>query len=197
MKKGGTRKAPGFDGLPQEFYSAVWETAKEEIARVVNCMFRDKTTSQHQKRGVLISIPKTANPLTISDYRQITLLPTDYKLLARVLAQRIKVATSDKLYDTQYCGVAGRTVTDALAFVRDAIAYAEYRNNPMCVVSIDFTQAFDRISHSYLFRNLPHFGITDWFIERLRALYEDADAAIQINGDIIGTVPIECGVRQG
>jgi hypothetical protein len=98
---------------------------------------------------------------------------------------------------TQYCGVAGRTVTDALAFVRDAIAYAQYTSTPMCVISLDFTQAFDRISHHYLFQILPHFRLTDWFIDRLRALYEDADAAIQINGDIIGTVPIQCGVRQG
>jgi hypothetical protein len=100
MKRSGSRKAPGLDGLPQEFYSAVWDTAKNEIIRVINCMFRDKTTSQQQKRGVLISISKTANPCTIGDYRQITLLPTDYKLLARVLAQRIKVATSEQLYDT-------------------------------------------------------------------------------------------------
>jgi hypothetical protein len=62
---------------------------------------------------------------------------------------------------------------------------------------MDFTQAFDRISHEYLYTILPQFGFTQWFIERLKALYDGAEAAVQINGEIAGSVSIQCGVRQG
>jgi hypothetical protein len=73
------------------------------------------------------------------------------------------------------------TITDALANVRDVLAYAEHTNTPMCVLSIDFSQAFDKISYQYLFEILSRYGITDWFVERLRAMYEGAEAAVQIN----------------
>jgi hypothetical protein len=197
VKKGGKRKAPGLDGLPLEFYSANWNTIKEDLVHVLNSMFIGQATTQQQKRGIIVNLPKDLNPRAVTDYRQITLLPTDYKLLARIVAQRIKQVTGEQINDTQYCGVEGRTITEALATVRDVIAYAEYRNTPMCVLTIDFSQAFDRISHEYLFRILPRFGISDQFIEHLQALYEGAEASVQINGEQVGNIPIRCCVRQG
>jgi hypothetical protein len=89
------------------------------------------------------------------------------------------------------------TITDALATVRDVIAYAECTNAAMCVLSIDFSQAFDRISHHYLFEILSRPGIPGWFAERVRAMYEGAEAFVQINGSLLGTIPIQCDVRQG
>jgi hypothetical protein len=81
--------------------------------------------------------------------------------------------------------------------VRFVIAYAEHIDKPICVLSIDFSQAFDKISHQYLFEILSRYGITSWFAERLRAMYEGAEATVQINGSMVGKIPIQCGVRQG
>jgi hypothetical protein len=197
VKKGGKRKVPGLDGLPLEFYSANWNTIKEDLVHVINSMFIGQATTQQQKRGIIVNLPKDLNPRAVTDYRQITRLPTDYKLLARIVAQRIKQVTGEQINDTQHCGVEGRTMTEALATVREVIAYAEYHNTPMCVLTIDFSQAFDRISHEYLFNILPRFGISDQFIENLQAMYEGAEASVQINGEQVGNIPIRCGVRQG
>jgi hypothetical protein len=73
--------------------------------------------------------------------------------------------TDELIHHTQYCGATDRTITDALATVRDVIAYTEHSNTPTCILSIDFAQAFDRVSHDYIFQILPRFGITVWFIE--------------------------------
>jgi hypothetical protein len=62
---------------------------------------------------------------------------------------------------------------------------------------LDFTQAFDRVSHKYLFDILPYFGIPAWFIDRIRTLYTEIEASVQVNGELVGTVPILSGVRQG
>jgi hypothetical protein len=67
----------------------------------------------------------------------------------------------------------------------------------MCVLTLDFQQAFDHISHQYLFHILQRYGISPWFVERIHALYDQLTASVQINGSLAGNIPIRCGVNQG
>ena len=67
----------------------------------------------------------------------------------------------------------------------------------MCILSLDFHSAFDRIVHEYLFHILQNYGIRPDFIDHLRAMYSDATVSVQINYTIAGTIPIQSGVRQG
>jgi hypothetical protein len=48
---------------------------------------------------------------------------------------------------------------DAIAAVREAVAYAE-TNNALCILSLDFEAAFDNISHTYLFKMLKAYGFS-------------------------------------
>jgi hypothetical protein len=98
---------------------------------------------------------------------------------------------------SQFCAVPGNSILEAVATVRDAITYAENAGTPICVLTLDFESAFDRMSHRYLFNILRRYGITQCFIERIRNLYNGATASIQINGMIKGRIPIRFAVRQG
>jgi hypothetical protein len=85
----------------------------------------------------------------MNEYRPLTILNTDIKLLARIISNRLKPWMPDLRSPNQHCGVAGTTVFDALATIRDAVAYAEVTHKPMCIVSLDFQGAFDNIAHEY------------------------------------------------
>jgi hypothetical protein len=67
----------------------------------------------------------------------------------------------------------------------------------MCILSLDFHSAFDRIAHDYLFHILQSYGIRPDFIDHLRAIYSDATTSVQINDSIACIIPIQSGVRQG
>jgi len=54
-------------------------------------------------------------------------------------------------HPAQHCGLSGTTVFEALVTIRDAVAYAEVSGTPLCLLSIDFQEAFDKISQDYLF----------------------------------------------
>jgi len=69
------------------------------------------------------------------------------------------------------------------------LAQAEVTCVPLCVLSSDFQEAFDRISHQYLFTILRSYGFRDWFVERIKSMYEEAASSIQINGHISGPIP--------
>ena len=70
-------------------------------------------------------------------------------------------------------------------------------HTPLCVLSLDFREAFDRVAHKYLFTVLKAYGLHESFVDRIRHMYQDATSILQMNGRIAGTIPIRCSVRQG
>jgi len=101
----------------------------------------------------------------------------------------------DILHHKQYCGRNGQAIFDEVATVRDIIAYAEETNKPICLLSIDFKEAFDKMSHTFLFKILRQYGIGDNFCSRLQKIY--ADATSTLNGHKSTPIKILSGVRQG
>jgi hypothetical protein len=85
---------------------------------------------------------------------------------------------------------------DAEETIQDTRVYVETTKTPLCILSLDFQQAFDKISHQYLYQILLRYGISSWFVDRIKALYENATASIQLNGVSTGQIPIQWAVRQ-
>jgi hypothetical protein len=101
------------------------------------------------------------------------------------------------LHPSQYCGSQGKSIFGAVATVRDAIACAEVSRTPLCVLSLDFAEAFDKMSHTYLFEILRSYGFSDRLLERVRMMYTKAVTVVQINGHMSGPLPIGFSIRQG
>jgi hypothetical protein len=194
---GGPNNAPGHDGINLEFYKVTWDVIKEELCTILNEMFFAETTTWQQKQGIIVSLPKSTRMTTPADRRPITLMNTDYKILTRMIAHRLKPIVERQLYNKQFCGVPGTNILDALATIRDSIAIAEHTGTPLCIMALDFQQAFDNIAHDYLFTILRSNGLSGSFVNRIRALYCGATSMIQINGRLHGSIPILSGVRQG
>lgn len=129
----------------------------------------------------MVSIPNTDAHTTPVDYGPITLRNTDYKILARIIANRLRPTLSDPLNPSQYCGVPGSTIFDALVTVRDATAYAELTHTPLCILSLGITAASDRFAHACLFRMLKSYGFSMRFNTLIREIYDQA-FSVQING---------------
>jgi len=125
------------------------------------------------------------------DYCTITLLNSDYKILARIVEGRIRPALVEMLHESQHYGVPGKSIFDAVATVRDAAAYAEMANAPLCVLSLDYKKAFDKISHKYLSKILQSYGFSDALLKCIENMYTNATWVVQINGHISGPIPIQ------
>jgi hypothetical protein len=153
--------------------------------------------TEAKKRGVVVSISETTRPSQPSDYRPITLLNTDYKILARIVANRIRTTLEDLLHPNKFCGRPGNTIFEALSSVREAVAVAEVKRKPLCILTLEFRDAFDRMSHKYLFAILHSYGFSNSFVDRIRHMYTDALSMVQVNGHLSAQFYIQCSVRQG
>jgi hypothetical protein len=197
LRAGARHRAPGIDGLSLEFYTANWETIKMDLTELLNHMFQQNHIPPRLKQGTIICLPKSHESCNPDDFRPISLLNTDYKLLARILASRLRPILAEQLTSSQYCGVPGKSIFDALAEIRDVIGQYGNKNKPLCLLTLDFKQAFDRISHQYVFTIIRQYWISNWYADRLKALYEQAQASVQINGTLAGPTEIRSGIRQG
>ena len=175
----------------------MWNCCKEDLLDVTNNTFIDGAVTNDKKHGNIVCLPKACNPVNPEIYRPLTILKTDYKLLTRILAYRLRPWMEDVLHPNQYCGRNGKSIFDTVATVRDIIAYAETTNSSLCLLSIDFSDAFDKISHTFLFNILREYGISETFCQRLRNIYVDATLTLVLNGHKSKSIKIEIGVRQG
>ena len=111
-----------------------WDSIKAYMLALFNQMFLGGRIMEQQKNGIVVCIPKTDTPTTPAVYRHNILLNTDYKILARIIDNRLRPTLFEVLHPSQYCGTPGNTIFDAVATVRDAIAYADLTHAPLCIL---------------------------------------------------------------
>jgi hypothetical protein len=146
---------------------------------------------------MIICIPKKPHPLQPEDYRPLTLLYADYKLLTRVNANRLNPWLDTFLKPSQHCGLRGHTIFEATANIRDAIAYAEYSGSKLYIVSLDFKEDFDDKSHYYLFTLLQTNGFSTQIRKYIQDIYRNVTPSMKINDQTSSPIPIKCGIMLG
>jgi len=139
------------------------KTIKDDLLEIANQMYIDGMISDNKKHVLIICVPKKLRPTRPEDFRHLTLLNVDLKLMTRILANRLSSWLTSILHPSQHCGMYGLSILEAIATVREAIAYTEYTRTPMRILSIDFKEAFDNIVHDYLFQLLESYGFSKQF----------------------------------
>ena len=65
------------------------------------------------------------------------------------------------------------------------------------ILSIDAEKAFDKIQHPFLIKTLKKVEIEGSYLEILKAIYEQPNTNIILNGETLRAVPLRSGTRQG
>ena len=196
VKKGKQRHSPGQDGICHEFCKQMWDIVKHDMLGTINHTYTEGPVSDAQKYGHILCLPKKVASASPEDYRPLTILNTGYKLLNRITANRLRPWMKDILHHNQYCGRNDQTIFEAIATVRDIITYAEGTNILICLLSIDFKDAYDRMSHSFLFTILREYRISEQFCSQLQKIYAKAPPTLTLNGHKSTPIKTLCGVQQ-
>ena len=151
-------KSPGLDGLSTNFYKHFWPILGHELTHVYNYAFDHGQLPLTQRRGVISSLFKKSDRTQLQNWRPITLLNTDYKILTKALANRLKHTLPLLVHTDQTACIPGRTINDNLRLIQDAITYANETDTPWALISVDQLKAFHRVSHDFLFKTLEKFN---------------------------------------
>ena len=190
-------KSPGCDGLTSNFYKKFWPILGERLSRVYNYAFNNGLLTVSQRRGIITLLFKKGDRTQLKNWRPVTLLNTDYKILTKALANRLQQVLPLIVNSGQTACIKGRTINDNTRLLNDVISYVNEKNTSLAFISIDQMKAFDRVSHDFLFACLERFGFGPNFINWIKLIYHDASSSVKTNGWLTAFIKLERGLRQG
>ena len=191
-------KSPGTDGLPKEFYTTFWPELKDELVEMLNNVFLKQSLSTSQKQATLKLLYKKGDPKDLKNWRPISLLNIDYKILSKILANRLKPKMKLLTGKDQYCGIQDRSIGTANSILTDIWSIeTTYTKNKLIYLMIDQQKAFDRVDHTYLFGILKSLNLPDNFIKWVKIMYTEIYSKVEINGATTNKIKILRSVRQG
>lgn len=195
MKNG---KAPGCDGLPPEFYKKFWNSLGPLLLDSFLCSLEKGTLTPDQRRGVISLIPKKGRDKAhITNWRPISMLNTDFKILAKALARRLSNILPSVVHQNQTGFIPGRYIGDNIRNIQALLDFTQETGRSGLFVSLDFAAAFDSLDHSFLFKALDSFQLGETFLEWIKLLYHSSESCVLNCGSSSGWFPFSRGVRQG
>lgn len=198
IRAGSVNRSPGPDGLPLEFYRTFRDLLVPTFTSICQeLMSPEVCIPEAFMEGIIVPVHKPNGGIRISDYRPITLLNSDMKIFTRLLAARLRHAARCVVSSDQASLGGDNNIRVALCRYRDMIAMARAQRLSGALASLDFSQAFDRIDHSFLMSVLRHMGFPDVVITILMRLLKGASSRILYNGRLTPPIVIGRSVRQG
>ena len=149
-------KSPGTAGISIEFYKEFFELLKKDLQDIFNnVLFEQKITAQTWNQAIISLISKQTEKLNSLKYwRPISLLCTDYKILTKILANRLKQILPDIISQEQNCSIPQRTIFNNLFLIRDLIKYQKEKKQKFYLLQVDQEKAFDEIDRPFLFQTM-------------------------------------------
>lgn len=191
-------KSPGVDGIIAEFYKIYERLLAPILLEVYHYMEEKDCVSESMVTGMITILYKNkGSKVKLENYRPISLLNVDYKILAKILANRMKRVLHDIIAPTQNYSVPGRDIADTINTIRDVIHKMNGDKIGGIVLSIDLNKAFDRVEHDFMFRALERFGFGNKIIRWIKLLYRNAKSRVKCNGVLTDSFTLERSVRQG
>jgi hypothetical protein len=191
--------SPGPDGIPVELYRKAGQPMVALLAKVLSAMGETNCTPLNFLDGAITSIHKADDPTLPSNYRPITVLNTDYRVLAKVLANRCMVHIPRLISREQCAFLKGRNIGDSIMLLQLLPhQLAAQRHKGALVAFLDFKKAYDSVNREFLKHVLVAMGVGDGFVRWVMLLLgPDTTARVVLNGFKSDKLRFEAGVRQG
>jgi len=191
-------KSPGSDGFTVEFYTHFWDDLKTFIVRSFKDSFENNLLSNSQRLGVITCLPKPGKPKEyLKNWRPITLLNVDYKILSTVISNRLKLYLDKLISSSQKGFVRGRQIGECTRLVSDIITDLKNKNKSGILLLIDFEKAFDSIEWCFIDKTLSYFNFGINIRKWVKLLYTQIESFIINNGHSGNRFTLGRGVRQG
>lgn len=128
----GSKKSPDLDGLNFKFIKKFWQTVKPDVIRYLDEFHVNGTFPRGYNASFIALILKVADPQLLNDYRPISLIGCMYKIVSKLLANRMKKVMSLIIDETQSAFIGGRHLLNSVLIANEVIKEAK-RSQKSCL----------------------------------------------------------------
>jgi len=192
-------KAPGSDGFGASFYQDHWVALKDILCVAVKDFFRSGKLLKAVNHTLITLIPKVANPETAAHFRPINLCTTLYKILAKILVNRMRPVLQRIIHPTQSAFILHRTIHDNILIAHEIVnKFKHFKGKKGYVaLKLDMEKAYDRIEWDFLLSCLQQLGFHDTWIRWIQECISTVSYSLLINNEPQGFFQPTRGLRQG
>lgn len=140
------KKSPGPDGFNLQFYKFFWHILKFEVRDFLLEFYNNASFPKVVTATFIALIPKNDHPQSLSEYRPISLIGSMYKIVAKLLANRLKSVLAKVISATQSAFLPDRQILDGVVVVNELVDLAKRRKDPCFLLKVDFEKAYDSVS---------------------------------------------------
>ncbi|KAL2230784.1 UNVERIFIED_CONTAM: LINE-1 reverse transcriptase [Sesamum indicum] len=191
-------KAPGPDSYSSGFFKAAWPVVGEEVTRAVLDFFSTGKLLKQINSTILALIPKVHTPMSVNDFRPISCCNVLYKIIAKLLVQRLNVLLDKIISPCQTTFIPGRSIGDNIMLAQELFSgYNQMRLPPRCALKVDIRKAYDTVEWDFLLAVLQLFGFPPKFTRWIEECVSTTSFSIGFNGKPHGLFTGARGLRQG
>ncbi|GKA91191.1 RNA-directed DNA polymerase, eukaryota [Tanacetum coccineum] len=193
----GTNKSLGPDGFSFEFFHSHWNTLNQDIVAAVHEFFATGSFPPGCNSTFIALIPKIINAKVVKDYRHISLIGSLYKVIAKILANRLSLVMSDLISDVQTTFVSNRQILDGPFILNELFSWCKYKKINAMIFKVDFEKAFDSVRWDYLNDVFKSFGFGEKWRSWINGCLVLSMGSVLVNGSPTQEFHFHKGLKQG
>lgn len=191
-------KCPGSDGITPEFYSTFWELLQADYMNTIDSSLDKGLLTDQQCTGLITLVPKKdLDRRSLSNWRPITLLNTDLKILSKAVATRIQSCIKEVVTQDQTGFISGRSIRSNLLNIQSVIDYSDATQTEGILLAVDYSKAFDKIRWELIYKALQAFGFGEFIIAVVMLLFQGIKSCVLNAGFSSGFFSPSRGIHQG
>ncbi|GJS85444.1 RNA-directed DNA polymerase, eukaryota [Tanacetum coccineum] len=144
----GENKSPGPDGFTFEFFRKFWNIVGPDLCLAVEWFFHHASFPVGCNSSFIALIPKTLNPKSVGEYRPISLIGSIYKIVTKILANRLSTVIADIISNVQTTFLPNRQILDGPFIINELLARCHYKNHSAKGIKIDSSTTLSHLFYA-------------------------------------------------
>jgi hypothetical protein len=184
-------KAPGLDGFTADFYQQQWTTVGNEVCEAALYFLNTAQMDEAINVTNIALIPKVKDPKCVTDFRPISLCNVLYKIISKVLANRLKTILPMVIFQNQSAFLPGRLITDNILAVYETLHTMHTRlwsKVGYMGIKLDMSKAYDRVEWEFLDAVMEKMGFSSRWRVLIMACVRTVTYSVVVNGQLVGNI---------
>lgn len=190
-------KALGLDGFNFKFLNFFWPVIKKDLLNALMWFWETGHITRGCNATFVTLIPKVTDPLTLKDFRPISLVGDYYKIIAKLLANRLRKVIGKLIGEEQNAFLQGRFILDGVLIANETVSFLQQVKEKSVIFKIDIEKAYGKLEWRFLMNSMSQMGFGNRWLNWINSALQSATLSILINGSPTNEFNMTRGVRQG
>jgi hypothetical protein len=192
-------KAPGPDGFPAGFYQNSWDVVGPLMCDFIKKAWKDLRLLEEINLTDICLIPKVEKPEFVNQFRPISLCNNIYKVMSKVMVNRLKESMQFLISPYQTGFIPGRCIHENIVVAQEMVHSMHKMTGKVgyFAIKVDLTKAYDMLDWNFIMRILHEIKLPENFIRVIHAAVSSVKTNVKWNGNRTTFFNPQRGIRQG